>query len=122
MKKTFYEKLIERATQFFRDAIYDAKCENFDIALVHLEQALQLLLKAKIYEKMGEFPVTHSLKILFRMLGEEKLVDEKREVINLLETAYLAGRYYNMDYEKEDFDIAFKFVKEVLKKYGIETD
>ncbi len=122
MKKSFHEKLLERAKQFLKDALYDAECRRYDIAIVHLEQALQLLLKAKIYERFGEFPITHNLKILLRTLGEAELVDKRREVINLLESAYLAGRYYDIGYEKEDFEIVFKFVKEVFEKYGIKIN
>ncbi len=102
--------------------MYDAQCQKFDIALVHLEQALQLLLKAKIYERFGEFPTTHSIKILLRTLKENTLLEENREIINMLEAAYLAGRYYDVEYEKRDFEIVLEFVKKVFEKYGIKVD
>ena len=122
MKKKLFEKLIDRSKHFLKIAIFDAKNEKYDIALVHLEQALQLLLKAKIYEKTSEFPITHSIKILLKELNEKEIIEKNREIINVLETAYIAGRYYDIEYEKKDFEIAFEFVKSIFKKYGIEID
>jgi len=122
MKRKLYEKLISRAIQFLRDALNDANNGFFDLALVHLEQALQLLLKAKIFEKFGEFPTTHSIKVLLKNLGEEDLLNKNREIINILETSYIAGRYYDIEFEREDFEKALEFVRFVFEKYGIRID
>jgi len=122
MKRKLYEKLISRAIQFLRDALNDANRGFFDLALVHLEQALQLLLKAKIFERLGEFPTTHSIKVLLKNLGEEDLLNKNREIINILETSYIAGRYYDIEFEREDFEKALEFVRFVFEKYGIRID
>lgn len=104
MKGKLYEKFVNRAIQLLRDSLNDASNNFFDLALVHLEQSLQLLLKAKIFEKFGEFPTTHSVKVLLKTLGEEDLLNKNREIINILETSYIAGRYYDIEFEKEDFE------------------
>jgi len=122
MKKKLHEKLINRAVQFIRDALNDANQGFFDLALVHLEQALQLLLKAKIFEKFGEFPATHSIKVLLKTLDEEDLLNKNREIINILETSYIAGRYYDIEFEREDFEKTLGFVKSVFEKYGVRID
>lgn len=56
--------------------------------LFHLEQALQLCLKYKLYEKYGDFPKTHSLKQLLAELGAEVGIDPL--VVDLLEDAWAA--------------------------------
>jgi len=49
------EILLKRAEVFKRDAENDFKNKDFDICMFHLEQAAQLLIKAKLLEIKGSF-------------------------------------------------------------------
>jgi HEPN domain-containing protein len=64
------EILLKRAEVFKRDAENDFKNKNFDICMFHLEQAAQLLIKAKLLEVKGSFQRTHSLRALLLELAE----------------------------------------------------
>ncbi|RLG58024.1 MAG: hypothetical protein DRN88_01785 [Candidatus Hydrothermarchaeota archaeon] len=84
MKRELYEKLLLRAKRIFlKDAIYDAKDGYYDLALLNLEKAVQLLLKSELFKKSGDFPRTSA-----DFTGEEKLLEDNILVIALLEDAY----------------------------------
>jgi HEPN domain-containing protein len=57
-----YEELVSRAIYFYRVSSYDASAGRYDIALFHLEQAVQLALKAYLLKTLGDFPKIRSLK------------------------------------------------------------
>ena len=58
------EILLKRAEAFKRDAEVDYENGDFDISMFHLEQAIQLLIKAKLLEIKGSYTRTHSLRRL----------------------------------------------------------
>ena len=118
MRAKLYDLLIRRVKRFYEMAKENYNLEYYDLALVHLEQALQLFLKAKILEKFGKFPKTHNLKELFKILGKE-LKKEDLLIVDLLEDAYIGGRYMLRDYSREECEMAFKFVEKILNEYGL---
>jgi HEPN domain-containing protein len=110
---------LERAEIFERDAELDFKNKNFDICMFHLEQAAQLLLKAKLLEIKGSFERTHSLRRLLLELAEkldkkkiENFIQENKEVLRNLERAYISSRYIYEEFFEDEVKKAF----EVLKK------
>jgi len=120
MEKELVKKLRERGRHFLKVALFDAKEKNFDVALFHLEQSLQLLLKSKLLEKIGEFPKTHRLTELIRLLGKllpslKKVAEKNWSYVDILEDAYIGARYLGFEYTKKEFDACLRFVKKVWK-------
>ncbi|MCS7144061.1 MAG: HEPN domain-containing protein [Archaeoglobaceae archaeon] len=117
MKKEI-EVFLRRADGFIKDAQEDLKREDYDLAMFHVEQACQLILKAKLLDLTGYFEKTHSLRRLIEELSEiflhEKLMEFRREnwsVLRNLEFAYLSSRYYPEDFQKEEVEEALKVYK-----------
>jgi len=120
------EILLKRAEVFKRDAENDFKNKNFDICMFHLEQAAQLLIKAKLLEIKGSFQRTHSLRTLLLELAEswkkeeiKKFIEENKEVLRDLERAYISSRYIYEEFFEEEVKRAFEVVeklKEMLWK------
>ena len=88
------EILLKRAEGFVKDAIEDLKREDFDLAMFHVEQACQLIIKAKLLDLTGYFKKTHSLRILLRDLASvvesdelEKFVEDNWIILRCLEFA-----------------------------------
>ncbi|ABP50303.1 MAG: HEPN domain-containing protein [Pyrobaculum arsenaticum] len=104
--------LLENSKSFLRAAGIMLEVGEYNLALFHLEQALQLCLKYKIYEKYGDFPKTHSLK---RLLSEVGQVAADPVIVDLLEDAYISSRYLPVRYSKESAQRAYGEVEKVLK-------
>jgi len=117
MRKKLFSLLIRRAKKLYKDSLRNYKERFYDLALVYLEQALQLFLKAILLERFGNFPKTHKIKELLNLLGF-KLSEEEILIVNLLEDVYIGGRYLEKEYSKEEYEIALKFVKKIFKEYG----
>jgi hypothetical protein len=66
-----YEEMAKRAKHFFRISSYDVATGRYDIALFHIEQAVQLALKAYLFRVFGDFPKTHSVKELIDLSESE---------------------------------------------------
>jgi len=117
-----YEEMISRAKHFFNISSYDVSLGRYDIALFHLEQAVQLALKAYLLKVFGDFPRTHSIKDLIDISENDclkRLADELWFVINVLEDAYIGARYFIRRYGEKEWKEALKFVEGVFKCIGI---
>jgi HEPN domain-containing protein len=120
------ELFLKRAEVFKRDAENDFRNKDFDICMFHLEQAAQLLIKAKLLEIKGSFQRTHSLRALLLELAEnwkkeevKKFIEENKEVLRDLERAYISSRYIYEEFFEEEVKRAFEVVeklKEILWK------
>jgi len=117
MRKKLYNLLMKRAKKLYKDSLRNYKEKFYDLALVYLEQSLQLFLKAIILKKFGDFPKTHKIKELLKLINFEPK-EEEIMIINLLENVYIGGRYLEIEYSKEEYEIAMKFVKKIFEKYG----
>ncbi len=117
MRKELYNILMRRAKRLYEDSLRCYKDGFFDLALVYLEQALQLFLKAKALEKYGKFPKTHNLRFLLEIL-DYKPSKEEILILDLLDDAYISGRYLEKEYSKEEFEKALEFVKKIFERYG----
>jgi len=122
--KEFCERLKERGERFLVDAELDFESKEYDVALFHVEQAVQLFLKAKIVSFGVEFPKVHEISKLLKILKElgVKGVEEltkNRKVVELLEFSYVSSRYLPVSFSKEDVKEAIEFakrLKEILWK------
>ena len=117
-----YDELIGRAIHFYRVSSYDASAGRYDIALFHLEQAVQLALKAYLLKTLGDFPKIHSLKDLIDVCENNclrNLVDEKWYIVDVLEDAYIGGRYFIRRYNLREYEESRRFVEGVFKCIGI---
>ncbi len=121
---TLYREMIERAKHLYRISVNDVSAGRYDIALFHLEQAVQLSLKAYLLKTLGDFPRTHSIKDLVELSEDSclvKLSEEKWYVIDILEDAYTGARYFLRSYGEREYNEAKNFVEGVFKCIGIST-
>jgi len=110
------QKLRKRAMGFMDASSERLKSEDCDLACFMAEQAVQLYLKAAIFELTGEVPRTHSIRQLLSILSKLSGVDPEfdRKSLIFLEDAYIKARYLGTDYEREDAEEAIKIAKKVI--------
>jgi len=116
MHKEEVELFLKRAQNFLEGAKERFQKKDWDLACFMAEQSVQLILKATILEKSGDFPKTHSIRKLFAMLYQltsNEVFKYDRKALIFLESAYLNTRYFNFSYEKEDAEEALKIAEEV---------
>ncbi len=111
---------IRKAKIFERDAKYDFENGDYDIAMFHLEQAAQLLIKAKLLDLTGSYDRTHSLRRLLTKLSKvyrentiKDFIVKNRKTLRDLERAYISSRYYYEEFFKDEVFKAFEVVKEL---------
>jgi len=115
------EILKERADEFVKLAEYAYKRKRYDLAMFNLEQAIQLYLKYKIWQKLGDFEKTHSITKLLKDFGRvykkskviNKFIKENLKLINDLEVAYIESKYLPAQFLKEDVDRVFEFLNKL---------
>jgi HEPN domain-containing protein len=112
---------IERAEKFKRNAKFNFENGDYDLAMFHIEQAMQLLIKAKLLDLKGYFERTHSLRKLLSEIkeieGVEEFLANYRTVLRNLERAYITSRYYFEEFFEEEVEEAFEALeklKEIL--------
>ena len=121
-----YEILVKKAKDDYNTAklvFNNIENSNIDIALFHLQQAVEKSLKALLVFNKIEFPKTHKLDILIDILTENNVkLEISKELIVLNEYA-VEARY---DYIGEIFDdfttIAIKvqeLIENIEKMVGI---
>ncbi len=96
--------------------------EYYDLSAFNLEQALQLLLKYTLLQKLGDYPKIHNLFELFEALKEaipekekeiQLMVEKNKETINALELAYLESLYFPVRFFKDQIEKMINFLKEI---------
>ncbi len=77
----------------------------YDLAVLSLEQSLQLYLKASLLKLGVDYPRTHSVRKLLELLGELAESEEVRELLSkyavelgALEDAHITSRYIPREY------------------------
>lgn len=110
------QRLKRRALRFLADAKADFNDGYYDLAAFHVEQALQLYIKAIIFELFGKeyegHGVRESLGYLSKLLkdnGYEGLAKEVSDMVRDLrdklvsiEHAYIDSRYEDVDYYSDE--------------------
>ena len=119
----------KRALKFEKNAKWNLEQGDYDLAVLHVEQAAQLMLKAKLLELIGDFPKTHNLVQLVKLLYE---VSKKEEVAKFLAKnkirlarltdAYLFSRYFTREFYREEAEEALSLLDELKKVLGEEND
>jgi HEPN domain-containing protein len=111
-----------RAERFLETARDLYKKEYYDLCSFNIEQAVQLFLKYEIWKILGDFEKTHKISELLDHYkiasGKVKEIDSLKEnykqTIYDLEIAYIESRYLPAQFLKEQIDLMFKFVEDLL--------
>lgn len=109
--KTNALKFLEKAEECFKKGEY-----NF--AMFFVEQFFQLILKYIIGKRYGDFPKTHSLKILFELTKDEDTIKFYRNNVDILrdiELAYIASRYFDVEYSKSSAENSLELAKKFME-------
>lgn len=108
---------LERAEKFRRNAEFNFKNGDYDLAMFHIEQSMQLMIKAKLLDLKGYFERTHSLRKLLSELmdieGVKEFLNRYKVVLRNLERAYITSRYYFEEFFREEVEEAFKALDEL---------
>ena len=122
VRRSEAEFLLRRAKGFLDTAKHLMEKGVYDLAAFNLEQALQLMLKYKLLLEVGDYPRTHSLRRLFRVLAEvtgdqaiERFFKDNIDVIGNLESAYIAARYLPVEFEEEEVKHMLQLVERFAK-------
>lgn len=110
------EFLKAKAIKFLELAEEMMRRREYEFAMFFIEQFFQLSLKYLLYRKYGDFPKTHSLKVLFELIKEDRFTEfykENLDLIREIELSYVASRYFDVEYSetsvKRSLDLAKKF-------------
>lgn len=124
-RKEEEKSLIQRSKNFLETAEFQKSRSFYDLAAFSLEQALQLYLKAKLLAEGADYPRTHSVRTLLKMLSELVSEDKKTQIkkvledylleLGMLEDAYITSRYITREFTKEELEKLAKAVKEIMK-------
>jgi HEPN domain-containing protein len=99
--------LKEKSKKFYHNAIYLFEKGDYDLASFNMEQSCQLLVKYFLAKKMGEWPKTHYLVQLIKMLSEayeskeiHDYLKENELFFDDLSDAYFTSRYFPKEFSK----------------------
>ena len=124
--------LKRRGLLFFEYAKEALSKEHYDMCMFYAAQALQLMLKALALRMLGYVPRTHSIREIIalivktlRELSKRELAQlledfsrSYRDALRILEEAYIASRYLEKSYERDDAERAVKVVEEAINILG----
>ncbi|WP_291998725.1 HEPN domain-containing protein [Caldivirga sp.] len=120
------EYLKDNALDFLREAEDDLKNGKYNLAIFHLEQALQLALKYKLFQLTGSFQKTHDIVALLDQVIELTNNENLRNTrineavaLSLLRQAYIASRYLPYKYDEATVRKVYLLVKVILSELGI---
>ncbi|MEM4138746.1 MAG: HEPN domain-containing protein [Sulfolobaceae archaeon] len=114
------------ALDFFSEAEYDIRNGKYNLAIFHLEQALQLALKYILFQLKGSFEKTHNI---IRLLDEvieltkneklRKLRNDEATTLEVIRESYITSRYFPFDMDKLVVERAFNVTKVILNELGL---
>lgn len=120
-----YRFLVERSRRFMESASIQIDRGFYDLAAFSLEQSLQLYLKACLLKLGADYPRTHSVRKLLKLIAEISGREEVRELLNKysvelgsLEDAYISSRYVAREYTREEVERLKRVVEEVERVVG----
>jgi HEPN domain-containing protein len=118
--------LKNNSIDFFKEGERNLNVGKYNLAMFHLEQALQLGLKYKLYELTGTYDKTHDIIILLNKIIEltknnklKEIVDNEYITLELIKQAYISSRYLPFTYDKKSAEKAYQVVKNILNVLGI---
>ena len=113
--------LRRNALSFLKEAERDFNEGEFNLAMFHLEQALQLALKYTLYERTGTFKRTHDimelLEDIVKLTNNDKLrelLEKETSLLDLLRQAYIGARYLPIQYNRKSVQEALNLVRMIL--------
>ena len=112
--------LKRNALAFLDEAEEAFNKRNYAFTMFFVEQFFQLSLKYLLYRKYGEFPKTHSLRTLFSLTKDQKLIDYYKSNLDLfreIELSYIASRYLDVEYSENVAKSALKLAKEFAEVF-----
>ncbi|BDB99669.1 HEPN domain-containing protein [Saccharolobus caldissimus] len=117
------EHLKRNALDFFAEAEIDIKNGKYNLAIFHLEQALQLALKYVLFQFKGSFEKTHDV---IRLLDEviqlaknenlRKIRNEEASTLEVIRESYITSRYFPYSVDKIVVEKAYNVVKVILNE------
>jgi len=118
--------LKNNSIDFFKEGERNLNEGKYNLAMFHLEQALQLGLKYKLYELTGTYDKTHDIIILLNKVIEltkdnklKEIMDVEYITLELVKQAYISSRYLPFTYDKKSAEKAHQVVKNILNVLGI---
>jgi len=118
--------LKNNSIDFFKEGEKNLNEGKYNLAMFHLEQALQLGLKYKLYELTGTYDKTHDIIILLNKIIEltkdnklKEIMDMEYITLELIKQAYISSRYLPFTYDKKSVEKAYQVVKNILNVLGI---
>jgi len=119
--------LKDKAERFLENAYELFKKEQYDLCAFNVEQAIQLFLKYKLWEELGDFEKTHQISKLLKDLEEiskepqkiTSLIEKYKEVIADLEVAYIESRYLPVRFFKEQTKKMLDFAEKLREFLGL---
>ncbi len=124
------DQFYRRSVEFLESAELQMSKRFYALSIFGLEQSLQLLLKSKLLGKGAEFPRTHSVKKLMKLLSElsagecaevlEIMLKTYTLELGILEDACITSRYGIRDFEKEEAEKILSAAKVIID--GIRKD
>ena len=113
--------LKNNSKDFFKEGERNLNEGKYNLAMFHLEQALQLGLKYKLYELTGTYDKTHDIIILLNKVIEltkdnklKEIMDMEYITLELIKQAYISSRYLPFTYDKKSAEKAYQVVKNIL--------
>ncbi|WP_291767754.1 HEPN domain-containing protein [Caldivirga sp. UBA161] len=113
--------LRRNALSFLREAERDFNDGELNLAMFHLEQALQLALKYTLYERTGTFKRAHDvmdlLEDIIKLTNNDKLrelLEKEAHILDLLRQAYISARYLPIQYSGRSVQEALNLVRLIL--------
>ena len=113
--------LKNNSIDFFKEGERNLNEGKYNLAMFHLEQALQLGLKYKLYELTGTYDKTHDIIILLNKVIEltkdnklKEIMDTEYVTLELIKQSYISSRYLPFTYDKKSVEKAYQVVKNIL--------
>ncbi len=120
------EYLKDNALDFLKEAEDDLRNGRYNLAMFHLEQALQLALKYKLFQLTGSFQKTHDIVTLLDQVIELTNNENLRKTrineavaLSLLRQAYVASRYLPYRYDEVTVRKVYSLVKVILSELNV---
>ncbi len=113
------EFLKKNALKFLEEAKEAFNRGDYNLTMFFVEQFFQLALKYLLYKKYGEFPKTHSLKMLFELTKDNDLISYYKANLDLfrdIELAYIASRYLDIEYSEGVAKSALNLAKDFAER------
>ncbi len=115
------EHLKRNALDFLAEAEHDIRNGKCNLAMFHLEQALQLGLKYVLFQLRGSLAKTHDvihpLDEVIELTNNERLRRmrvEEASTLEVIREAYITSRYLPFEADKFAVEKAYHVVKSIL--------